>query len=374
MITRDSLRLLLGRPIEDLLEYVWRRISYEYEQSSRLGKGQTSHAPEHLLSAAAYVGDVAVVEGLLAQGVVYVNAGSNVFGKPLFAAASAGHLDIVRLLLARGADADDGAYPGTEDDERLLLESGYDKESIERSIARRDMSVYTTLDAAAIGGHEEMVRLLLQPEFGVSRSTYSYRAAIVNAARGGNANVMRLLIEAGEFGAIPEQWLRQLWECALLHAADQGRPDTVRLMLDKGVPVDVESVFVNSLVTPLVLAAAKGHYEVVQLVLQRDAAVDGTPPCIYNPIMKAAAGGYLRTVELLLDHGAVVHQDWAPHPLERAANHSQVHVVRHLLERGAHSKMRYGGALALELALDNGYGSVAAMLMEYGIKLDQLPS
>lgn len=70
-----------------------------FDQSSRLGKGQTSHAPERLLSAAAYVGDVSVVESLLAQG-VDVNAGSNVFGKPLFAAASASHLDIDRLLLA----------------------------------------------------------------------------------------------------------------------------------------------------------------------------------------------------------------------------------------------------------------------------------
>ena len=83
---------------------------YEFQQSSCLGKGQTSCAPEHLLSAAAYVGNISLVEALLAHG-VKVNTGSNVFGKPLFAAALAGHLAIVRLLLARGADADDGAYP-----------------------------------------------------------------------------------------------------------------------------------------------------------------------------------------------------------------------------------------------------------------------
>ncbi|KAL1984028.1 hypothetical protein VTN96DRAFT_9625 [Rasamsonia emersonii] len=222
--TRSGVRL----PKRSSVAYVSFLRSYEFEQSILLGKGQTSDAPEHLLSPAAYVGDVSLVEGLLAQG-VDVNAGSNVFGKPLFAAASAGHLDIVRLLLARGADADDGAYPRTEDDERRLLESGDSQESTELHITctRR---LATALDAAAIGGYEEVVRLLLQPEFGISRSTYSYRAAIIKAARGGNANVMRLLIEAGEFSAIPEEWL---WECALQQAAEAGQPDTVRLMLER---------------------------------------------------------------------------------------------------------------------------------------------
>ncbi|KAL2007052.1 hypothetical protein VTN00DRAFT_8490 [Thermoascus crustaceus] len=304
---------------------------YAFDQSSRLGIGQTSHAPEHLLSAAAYVGDVSVVESLLARG-VDVNAGNNVFGKPLFAAASAGNLDVVRLLLARGADADDGVYPRTEDDERLM-ETAYNSWGLEMHIACCEEGVRTALDAAAIGGYEEVVRLLLQPEFGVSRLTYSYRHAIVNDAHGGNANVMRLLNEAGNFSGIPKQWLRQLWGCALQVAAEMGQPDT--------------------------------------LLLQRGAAVDGTSNCRDTPIIMAAGGGYLQVVELLLDHGAELHQDWKQHPLERAAEYGQAHVVRFFLDRGAHLRMRYGGEYALDFALERGYESVAAMLMDYGVALDK---
>lgn len=57
--------------------------------------------------------------------------------------------------------------------------------------------------------------MLLQPEFGVSRSTYPYYRAIINAAHGGNANVMRLFIEAADFSSSQEKWSGQLWVWAL---------------------------------------------------------------------------------------------------------------------------------------------------------------
>lgn len=114
-----------------------------------------------------------------------------------------------------------------------------------------------------------------------------------------------------------------------------GRLDTVRLLLDKGVPVDVKEFYTDCLATPLMRAAANGHYELSQLLLEREAAVDGTWRFRGTPIIMAAGGGYLRIVELLLDHGAELHHKF-PHPLERAAENGQAHVVQ-FSWREAHS-------------------------------------
>lgn len=67
-------------------------------------------APEHLLSAAASVGNLSLVEHLLEQEPDSFNVSkeSDVFGTPLWNASRNGHLEAVRLLLSKGVDWEAG--------------------------------------------------------------------------------------------------------------------------------------------------------------------------------------------------------------------------------------------------------------------------
>lgn len=101
-------------PCPSDIDYITRIDAYGFSQSMRTGVGQESDAPEHVLSAAAYLGDISLVQYLLAQG-VDVNVRSNIFGPPLRNVALKGHLEIARLLLDSGANTDNGCLPGTEE-------------------------------------------------------------------------------------------------------------------------------------------------------------------------------------------------------------------------------------------------------------------
>lgn len=69
--------------------------------------GQPSYAQEHLLVVAVNLGNLSLVRHLVESEGIDANARSDVFKKPLFNAASQGHLEIVQYLLSRGANADD---------------------------------------------------------------------------------------------------------------------------------------------------------------------------------------------------------------------------------------------------------------------------
>jgi ankyrin repeat protein len=127
---------------------------------------------------------MSVVEHVLSQG-TNANNGSNIFGKPLNNAALKGHLDVVRLLVQRGADIQDGVPASPPPNIPNYYTAGanvfyywYGELSNDTKIA------HTALEAAALGGHEDTVRFFLQPEFEVQGSGYGFLKAITTAAKG----------------------------------------------------------------------------------------------------------------------------------------------------------------------------------------------
>jgi ankyrin repeat protein len=208
----DQLRLLRvgeqasrGRPTAALA--VERK---ELERKRERGSGSgsagsvasgNSNAPgPRLLARAAEAGDTQLVARLLGEG-RDVNEADESGYTALFLASQNGHVEVVRLLLARkGVKVNKTAQNGAT---ALMVASlkGH-VEVVRLLLARKDVEVnkseedgYTALTLASYEGHVEVVRLLLAHQgVEVNKTTPNGDTALIFASQNGHVDVVQILL------------------------------------------------------------------------------------------------------------------------------------------------------------------------------------
>lgn len=329
---------------------------------------QRCDAQEHLLSVAANLGNLALVKHLIKS--VNVNTGSYVFGKPLLNAAWKGHLEIVQFLLSEGADATDHVQSQTEQD---LQNSNdwYTTRKIYSDSDFEDPRPDTALEAAALSGCEQVVQLLLQPEYRVSRSSYNYFRAITYAALSDNLDLLALVSKKADFNTLSEVTTQDFWNHTLNSAAFHGSTKTVPFILDAGAQINHTILYDRFYTSALGFAALRGHNDTIRVLLEKGADVDGRPDSTERPISLAAhTYGFPRTVKLLLDEGAPIHPITS-RLLEQAMMYSPISVVRVLLEMGVHKRREDGGEAALDNAIIQGNHEAVELLKSHGVTMKE---
>ena len=298
--------------------------------------------PEDLFVAAACVGHTSLLKRLLKESAKIPR--SKYFGGALREASFGGHKDTVLLLLRHGAN------PNAEKIDLPLIPLLYLFED----------SQQTALQAAALAGHEQIVRILLKRKCLVGTSG-EYEKAILDAAQGGHSHLMQYL-RSKIFG----QRMNEppcLKECILHKASQYGHVQIVHTMLNAGTRVD--SLALRNL-SPLALAASRGFNEIVQILLARGASPDGPKLAGTTPLCEAVKGGYERVTRTLLRRGADINAGF-PSPLFIAASYGHDHIVRLLLEKGALPEQKLiSGDEILSIAVSGGCESVVRLLFEYG--------
>ena len=91
--------------------------------------------------------------------------------------------------------------------------------------------------------------------------------------------------------------------------------------------------------SPLMLAALKGHTDLVKKLIERDADVNKTG---WTPLHYAATNGHLAVIELLLENHAYIDAE-SPNgttPLMMAAHYGSPAAVKLLLEAGADPRLK----------------------------------
>ncbi|KAI9875949.1 MAG: Ankyrin repeat domain-containing protein 44 [Pleopsidium flavum] len=189
-------------------------------------------------------------------------------------AASKGHLEIVRLLVTADAELND-----TEDSLGIQM---------------------TALCSAAQAGQFEVVRYLLQVKANVNvRSSHPGMPLLHGAAANGDGHIAQMLLRAGAYV-----------DC-MPRVRDEGLAETC---------------------TALELASAKGHYQIVRLLL-------GSKATIHQALEIAARNGHLDVVNLLLDHRANIIEGCSKcsgtTPLLEAVSGGHLSVVKTLLKAKA---------------------------------------
>jgi ankyrin repeat protein len=241
---------------------------------------------------------------------------------PLLAATIGNYSELADMLVSKGAKSGLhlAALRGDIDAVKSFLEQQI---FLINSTRNRGM---TPLHLAAIGGHRQVVELLLTSSATIDFFTSASQTPLYQAAKFNQLEVVDLLIDRG---ADPNLAL------ALYVATKQNYPELVKLLIAKGVDINYQSGATD---TPLHTAAKLGLIEIVQVLLSNGAKAN-----IKNkyegstPLHKASGEGHLQVVKLLVDNGAEVNSinNFLRTPLDYAINYKHKEVIEWLKHKDA---------------------------------------
>jgi ankyrin repeat protein len=178
-----------------------------------------------------------------------------VSGPLLNAAVWEGHVDVVRLLLERGAEVNQA--------------NGYGN---------------TALICAICRAHEEMVSILITSGADPSRKSHRGHTALMHASSVGYVPVVRLLLRS--MGGVGLNERDQDGRTALLDACTDGRAYVLRALLLAGADHTIAD---NDDTTPLQVAEEKEHHECVAL-LQVSTSLMSCSECQHDGTACAVCG------------------------------------------------------------------------------------
>ena len=152
----------------------------------------------------------------------------------------------------------------------------------------------SVLQAALLGGHQELVLKLQGCGALFNAQPRDYCNFLPAAAAGGHVTVVQLLLDKG----VNVNNKGKQHSYALHVAAAGGHETVVQLLLDRGAEVNQQG---GQYGNALQAAAAGGHATVVHLLLNRGASVEGRGEQYSNMLQKAAPAGHQKVIKLLQD-------------------------------------------------------------------------
>ena len=200
------------------------------------------------------------------------NPNTSIGANPLlFVVAENGNLEIIKMLVENGAEVD-----------------------------ATDSRDQTALQRASMKGHIAIVAYLLDHHANVHHTDKDGVTAILLAAHAGFTGILQLLIDRG---ADPQRPSSKGW--MPLHLC-YGHPETTNCLLKEGADVNSFGKYSH---TPLYLAASQNHPEVVKVLLSYnpDLEITLTHACSENndlALTAATARGHVEVIRLLLEAGA----------------------------------------------------------------------
>ena len=220
---------------------------------------------------------------------------------------------------------------------RVLVKSGTD-------VNVRSGDGSTPLLWAANNGSVEIARLLIANKAAVDAANDFGITALLQASRVGDSAMVDLLLRSG---ANPNK-AHPEGETPLLAASRSGSVPSVRLLLTRGVDVNAAEKFQNT--TAVMWAAAEGHVDVVDVLIEAGADINRQ--------------GHITS---LTDRNNADHPTGGFTPLMWAARSGNDALVRRLVEKGAKVNLKNGDeASAAMVAMYNDRFDVAGTLIELG--------
>jgi len=233
------------------------------------------------LHLAAHRGDIDKVRSSLEKG-TKIDLRDKAMHTPLFYAASAGQMNVVDLLISKGADVNAKDSRGGE----------------------------TPLFYAGDAGQKNVVELLIAKGADINARGAQRSSALESAAWLGRSDVAKLLIAKGaDVNARDES------DYTPLHpAAINGLVEVVEMLISKGSDVNAETTWGETPLHPAISGKTPwysttpttfdGKTRVVRVLIANGADVNAQDAWGGTPLKMAQENGYTEIVELLRKHGA----------------------------------------------------------------------
>jgi ankyrin repeat protein len=302
---------------------------------------------------------------------------------PLHLAAGAGHTAVVRILLERGAKID-AIDAGRTTPLQRAVESEH-ADTVRFLLEKNAMAGSDEQSASLLSGacdNPEIMKLLLSHRPGPKAINEALRIAAIRNAKvaellltqgakadvytacilGQSARVAELVAADSSLVDRPQSDYPR--ERPLVLAARNGRARVVELLLDKDSAIDPKKG-----TSALVAAAGSGQLEVVRLLLARGADINRKDSMGTTALQSAAAGGHLDVVVLLIRRGAHVLATDVYHAtaLHAAARKGNVDIARELINAGVPVDCRNDfRETPLHVAASEGHAELAAFLLKVG--------
>lgn len=254
---------------------------------------------------AAGKGKLDVVKVLAEAGADINNVGGPSGVSPVGRAILAGHTEIVRYLISRGADVTvrdlDGDSPaflaalrGDLEIIKMLRKAGAD---LEAAGGRNKVSLLTI---AAEKGDLKVVEYLIDQRVDVDQEGIDGDTAVFVASSSGSENldILKALRVAGADLSVPSSKEKY----TALHAAIiTGRTETAIYLIEQGADPSARTASGN---TPAFEASVKGNLEVVQAIGRAGGDLEtARGPSSVTPVAAAAAYGFEEVVAFLVNSG-----------------------------------------------------------------------
>jgi ankyrin repeat protein len=282
---------------------------------------------------------------------------------PLHEASRGGHAELVRVLLDRGVNTKPENYikhtPNT-----LALMGGHVQVvkvfiEFDVDIGVYDVDEWTPLHQALFEGNIEVTRGLLE-----RGADLTGQDRLQAAVLGGHAGVIQVFLEHGV-----DLTVKYTSGSTLLHTASLGgHVEMVRILLEHGLDATMQD---KNRLTPLHFASMAGHVDVARLLLEHGADVTAQEKLGWTPLHFASSQGHAEVARLLLEHGAdaTARESGGRTPLHYAATMGKARVAHLLLERGAEATAQDNyGQTPLDMASANDFVEVSRVLLEHGAR------
>ncbi|KAL7946987.1 ankyrin repeat-containing domain protein [Trichoderma barbatum] len=329
-------------------------------------------ACQRALSAAARAGQEAVVEFLLQQKNIDINASDQYGDKILHLAVAAGKSGVVELLL-ENPDIDINADNRCGDKALHIAVKAVQRDVLKLLLRKTGIDInagdsfgYKALYLAAKKGHSAMVDLLLtKSDIDINaRCGLEGFTALYRAVEAGSRDAVELLLKRDEIDINA----RVGWGTTPLHrAAEQGQMEMVQLLLAKGkIDLNVQD---GSGATALKRALYRGRNDIVKLLFSRndlDLAMNHFSS--HESIRQAAHNNHYDLMEFLLARELTSCDGRTP--ITWCAENNQTEALLILLTRAdtddADANSKDGdGRTPLSLSAENGHDQVVQIMLQH---------